>query len=62
VWEIRINILSCSKENGLTFNAKYPPNPKVSGKEQKQILKLVLENRAQLLEEWEKKVHVKEDQ
>ena len=61
-WEIRVDILRCSKENGLMFTSKYPPNPSISSKEEKQILKLVLENKVQLLEEWQQKVHVKEDQ
>ena len=61
-WEIRIYILLCSKENGLVFTSKYPPNPEISSKEKKQILRLVLENREQLLDEWEKKVCIKEDQ
>jgi len=60
VWEIRIFFLLCSKEKGLSFTAKFPPNPKISSKEEKQILKLVLENRTQLLIEWEQ-IHNKQD-
>ena len=62
VWEIRIDIVFCSKENGLIFKPKYPPNPEISSKDQKQILKLVLENKSKLLIEWEQKVCTKEDQ
>ena len=61
-WEIRVDILLCSKENGLVFTTKYPPNPQISAKNEKQILKLVLENRSKLLIEWEQKVCIKEDQ
>lgn len=61
-WEIRVNILLCSKENGLISTAKYPPNPQISSKDEKQILKFVLENKSKLLIEWEQKVCIKEDQ
>jgi hypothetical protein len=60
-WEIRVDILLSSIENGLVFTVKYPLNPEISSKDKKQILKLVLENRSTLLEEWEQKVCIKED-
>jgi hypothetical protein len=61
-WEIRIDILQSSKENGLIYTAKYPRNPDISSKDKKQLLKLVLGNRSKLLDEWEQKVCIKEDQ
>jgi len=61
-WDIRVYILLCSKENGLVFTPRYPLKPEISSREKKQILKLVLENRSKLLEEWEKKVCIKENQ
>jgi hypothetical protein len=60
-WEIRIDILLSSKENGLIYTAKYPRNPEISSKDKKQLLKLVLENRSKLLDEWEQKVCIKEN-
>lgn len=61
-WEIRVYFLLCSKEKGLIFDIKYPPNAQISSKDENRILKLVLENRSHLLMEWEKKVCIKEDQ
>ena len=61
-WEIRVNFLLCSREKGLDFKPKYPPNLQISSKDENRILKLVLENRSKLLMEWERKVCIKEDQ
>lgn len=61
-WEIRVYFMLSSQENGLIFDCKYPPNPQISSKEKNKILKLVLENRSKLLDEWEKKVCIKEVQ
>ncbi|WP_422662007.1 DUF4160 domain-containing protein [Pannus brasiliensis] len=60
-WEIRVFFLSCSQEKGLDFEPKWPPDPALSSKEKKQILKYVLEYRAALLIEWENKVRVREN-
>ena len=60
-WEIRIYILECT-EGHLEFSMKWPPNGTgPSTKERKALLAGVLSHRAALLEEWERKVVVKED-
>ncbi len=61
-WEIRVFFLRCSQQKGLIFDLKWPPNTGPSGKEKREILKLVVENRSALLMEWQKKVCVKENQ
>lgn len=60
-WEIRVYIKLCNKEKGLVYDAKWPRNIQISSNDEKKILKLVLQNKASLLEEWEQKVCIRED-
>lgn len=55
-WEIRVYFLLCSEKRGLDFTVKWSDDVGISSKEKKQILKLVLENRTKLLEEWNNRV------
>ena len=52
-WDIRIYFLGCS-ERFLDFDMKWGKRP--SGKIQRELLAMVLKNRAALLVEWEEKV------
>lgn len=52
-WDIRIYFLSCS-EDLLDFDIKWGKRP--SGKIQRELLAMVLENRTALFMEWEQKV------
>lgn len=52
-WEIRIYFLRCS-EGLLDFDIKWGNGP--SGKLQRELLSMVLENRTTLFAEWEQKV------
>jgi hypothetical protein len=55
-WEIRVFFLTCTDKN-LDFNVKFQFGKKgPSAADQAAILELVLEHRAALLQEWEKKV------
>lgn len=64
-WEIRVFIDSSSKENGLHFEYKQPKNPPkkfrgLTKQQRDKLLKLLVNNRAELLREWEQKVDLKE--
>jgi hypothetical protein len=55
-YEIRVYFLDCT-ENYLAMEIKWPRNGKgPDGREARELLDLVLANRVQLLEEWERKV------
>jgi hypothetical protein len=64
-WEIRVFIDTTSVESGLSFNYKYPRNPSknfmgITSKQKKELLGLVVNHRAQLLQEWQQKVNIGE--
>jgi len=64
-WEIRVYFLTCT-EDLLHIEYKRPPDPPsgfagITKSERKELLQLVLQNRAQLLQEWENKVVVTEN-
>jgi hypothetical protein len=55
-WEIRVFFLECTEDH-LSFEVKWPPTfQRPPGKVGKNLLKLVLQHRGALLEEWEIKV------
>jgi hypothetical protein len=61
-WQIRVFIDDSSLDSGLSFNYKVPRNlPRnfrgVSAKQKKELLRLVVNYRAQLLQEWQEKVN-----
>lgn len=54
--EIRVFFLECTKDH-LSFEVKWPPKfHKLSGRIEKILLRLVLQHRVAILEEWESKV------
>jgi hypothetical protein len=63
-WEIRVYFSSCTEEK-LDYSFKFPKRPgknkRPTGKEEKTILKLVIEHRERLLKEWEEKVSIGEN-
>lgn len=64
-WEIRVYFMTCT-EDFLHYVYKKPPDPPdsfdgISKSERKELLDKVLQNRAELLAEWERKVAVREN-
>lgn len=64
-WQIRVFIDTSSTEHGLVYEYKEPMrSPKnfrgISKKQRNELLELLVNHRAELLSEWEKKVDVKE--
>lgn len=55
-WEIRVFFLLCTKDH-LSFEVKWPPKfHKLPGRIEKILLRLVIQHRVAVLEEWESKV------
>ena len=64
-WEIRIDIDRTSEANGLVYTIKFPKKlPKgyspLSRKEEKELLKYVIEKKVELLSQWQAKVSTRE--
>ena len=64
--EIRVNIDTSTEANGIDFSYVFPKQQRknfrgISGQQQRQIAKLVVEHRLELLEEWNSKVLVQEN-
>ena len=55
-WEIRVYFLDCTHKHGLAYDLKWGRKPRSPVK--RHLNKSVIENRAELLREWEQKVIV----
>ena len=65
-WEVRINIETSTEANGLDLSYVFPKRQGrnfrgISGQQQRQILKLIVDHRLEILEEWNLKVLVQEN-